>query len=174
MLVHLILHNHLISWTNGVEAKETCVHVEEVFCQHSLLSVLDSDFVQSVLLMVSSCFPVCTCAKGSPDPVEVTFTPTMWCTPHKSLGATPPIASALWLYRSWSFLSFLLWKAHLKKDLFIQVCCSYVSPDIQEKGIRCHYTWLWATMRLLGIELWTSGRIASAFEPSLQPQNPTS
>jgi hypothetical protein len=38
-----------------------------------------------------------------------------------------------------------------------------LSSDTPEKGIGSHYRWLWATMWLLGIELRTSGRAASAF-----------
>jgi len=37
-----------------------------------------------------------------------------------------------------------------------------LSSDTPEEGIRPHYGWLWATMWLLGIELRTSGRAASA------------
>ena len=50
------------------------------------------------------------------------------------------------------------------------IYCMYVSTlllssDIPEKGIRCHYRWLRATMWLLGIELRTSRKAASAFNP---------
>jgi hypothetical protein len=37
-----------------------------------------------------------------------------------------------------------------------------VSSDTPEEGIRSHCRWLWATMRLLGIELMTFRRAASA------------
>jgi hypothetical protein len=36
-----------------------------------------------------------------------------------------------------------------------------LSSDTPEEGIRSHYKWLWATMRLLGIELRTSGKAVS-------------
>ena len=37
-----------------------------------------------------------------------------------------------------------------------------LSSDTLEEGIRSHYRWLWATMRLLGIELRISRRAVSA------------
>jgi hypothetical protein len=40
--------------------------------------------------------------------------------------------------------------------------CELLSSDTPEEGIGSHYRWLWATMWLLGIELRTSGRTASA------------
>ena len=50
------------------------------------------------------------------------------------------------------------------KDLFIIFTCVYCScfSDIPEEGIRSQYRWLWATMWVLGFELRTSGRAASA------------
>jgi hypothetical protein len=62
-----------------------------------------------------------------------------------------------------------------KKDVFIYfmyVSTLSLSSDTPEEGIRSHYRWLWATMRLLGIELRTSGREQSVLltaKPSLQP-----
>jgi hypothetical protein len=43
------------------------------------------------------------------------------------------------------------------------LCCIYIC--LPEESIRSHYRWLWATMWLLGIELRTSGRAASALNP---------
>jgi hypothetical protein len=37
-----------------------------------------------------------------------------------------------------------------------------LSSDTLEEGIRPHYRWLWATIRLMGTELRTSGRAVSA------------
>jgi hypothetical protein len=51
------------------------------------------------------------------------------------------------------------------KDLviyFMYVGTLSLSSDTPEDSIRSHYRWLWATMWLLGIELRTSGRAASA------------
>jgi len=52
----------------------------------------------------------------------------------------------------------------LKKDLFIHVFMhmSGLSSCAPEGGIRSHYRWLWAIIWLLGIELRSSGRSASA------------
>jgi hypothetical protein len=45
---------------------------------------------------------------------------------------------------------------------FIYVSTLSLSSCTPEEGIRSHYRWLWATMWMLGIELQTSGRAASA------------
>jgi hypothetical protein len=42
------------------------------------------------------------------------------------------------------------------------MCTLLLSSDTPEEGIKSHYRWLGATMCLLGTELRTSGRAASA------------
>jgi hypothetical protein len=54
-----------------------------------------------------------------------------------------------------------------KKQLFIYLLINYVYnvlPAQTEEGTRSHYRWLWTTLWLLGFELRTSGRAASALK----------
>ena len=46
--------------------------------------------------------------------------------------------------------------------LFVFECSNWMDTCMPEEGIRSRYRWLWATIWVLGIELRTSGRAASA------------
>ena len=66
------------------------------------------------------------------------------------------------LCERWGYL-FTLPISFLKKYLFL-IIYKYTVPVFRQtrRGYQIPYRWLWATMWLLGIKLWTSGRAVSA------------
>ena len=128
----------------------------------------------STLLRVGSLNLLLLCMVWRMIDSNCTFWKKIYLFLHMSLSSDTQ-EEDIWSHYRWLWGTMWLLGIELRTSAHSSPACSapkihslfYVSTlqlssDTPEEGIRSHYRWLWDTMWLLGFELRTSGRAASA------------